>query len=541
MKSLGLIVFFFISLNISAQTTWNGTSWSNGNPNNSTDAIINGNYSTFTNGEFTALNLNITASGILSIDENNTVTVVNNLDNLGSFTIQNSGSLVMVNDTGTVTGNYTMYRHTPDYPVSDINSFYSSPVLESDSMFSDIFNDDDVFYYWDTSASPTYWVQLSDFHFMGTGKGYAIRPDFTSGVIIRTYNGQFNTGDISVPVYFSDSSTSPGQFGYNIIGNPYPSAIDWFAFKADNASILSGTMYYWRQLEGGATNYASDYVAFNSLGVVPFDAATQYIAAGQGFVAKTNTTSSVTFKNSHRVANNNGQFFRPGNQSNSNTNGNIWLDITGGGNSSVTLVGFNANATTAFDSDYDGIFIGGTDPLQLYSMLATEKLLINGNPELVSPNNTAIPIGFKVTAAGDYTISIDNEFINSNYLILLEDTQLNSMTDLRLGDYTFNMTTTTEDNSRFILHFNYDASLSDIEVDTPSNSIYTYFDNENLVIRNNTNYPISLLQLHSIKGDMILSKTDNINQIEMSELTSGIYLLRVSYNNKSKIIRILKK
>ena len=54
---------------------------------------------------------------VFSVDENNTITIVNNLDNLGSFTIQDKGSLIMINDTGIVTGDYTMYRNTPDYPI----------------------------------------------------------------------------------------------------------------------------------------------------------------------------------------------------------------------------------------------------------------------------------------------------------------------------------------------------------------------------------------------------------------------------------------
>jgi len=370
------------------------------------------------------------------------------------------------------------------------------------------------------------------------GKAYSIASTTLIGVVTKVFTGEMNTGDISVPVYYSDSSTSPGQFGYNIIGNPYPSAIDWFAFKNDNASILSGTMYLWRQQSSGNINHASSYIALNSLGVVPYNDANEFIGSVQGFVVKTNATSNVVFKNSHRVDNNN-QFLRNSNQSRVSTSGNSWLKVEGGGMKSTILIGFNSNATSTFDDDYDGAFIGGADSLQLYSLLGSDKLLINGQPELVSPNNVSIPLGMKASSTGNYTLSIEEEFINPNYLIKLEDTETSTITDLKQSDYTFSVTTTAENNSRFIVHYEYDNSLS-VEETIAGTDLKVYFNNNELNILSNRDEQLSIIQIYSLDGKLIQTNSYKPS-LNVENLSSGAYLILINFQEYGTISKLVVK
>lgn len=419
-------------------------------------------------------------------------------------------------------------------------------MIESDSNITSIFNTDDTIFYWDASVSPTYWVFIPHeespgvSNNLGLGRGYAVRADMTTGNITRIFSGEMNTGDVSVPVYYSDSSTSPGQFGYNIVGNPYPSAIDWFAFKADNASILSGTMYVWRQQAIGGINHASSYIALNSLGTVPYEAANEFIGSAQGFVVKTNATSNVVFKNSHRVSNNQ-QFFRNSNDSNRRALGNSWLKLEGATNKSTILIGFNSNATTAFDNDYDGIFIGGTDPLQLFSLNGTDKLLINGQPELTAPNDTSIPLGIKAAVTGNYTISIEEEFIGPEYLIKLEDTQATTITDLRISDYTFAVNSTDEDTSRFIIHYEYDTTLGIMNV-LDEKDFKIFFDNDeqlNIIVEGGKQLPESF-DIYDISGKLLF--TDMYSPLTNTQnIASGIYLIRLNYKNLGTVSKSVVK
>ncbi|MBT8304872.1 MAG: T9SS type A sorting domain-containing protein [Bacteroidia bacterium] len=543
MKACNLLLLFLITIGSFAQTTWDGTSWSSGTPDNTIDAIITGSYDTSLHGEFTAKNLSVAVTGSIIVQPSTSITVHTNLDNLGSFTIEDKGTLLMIDDSGTVFGNYAVNRDTPDYLTIGWTSFFSSPVIEDDSNITSIFNSSDVIFYWDTSISPTNWIFIPHeespgvSNKLGLGKGYAVRSDVETGVITRTFTGELNTGDISLPVYYSDSSTSPGQFGYNIVGNPYPSAIDWFAFKDDNSSILSGTMYLWRQQATGGVNHASSYIALNALGVVPYNSANEFIGSAQGFVVKTNSDSNVVFKNSHRVTNNE-QFFRSGNRR--NTDNNSWLKIEGAGNKSTILVGFHVNATTGFDNDYDGIFIGGTDPLQLYSLNGTDKLLINGLPELVAPNDVSVALGIKSATTGSFTISLEEEFISPDFLIKLEDTQEMIITDLRSIDYTFTVNNTAANESRFVLYYEYDTSLSNDDVQIDENKVKAFFKHDELNIMVNVNMSPSSMSIYDLMGNEILKGAFNSRTLTYG-LSSGIYLIELNFKEYGRVYKTVIK
>jgi hypothetical protein len=77
---------------------------------------------------------------------------------------------------------------------------------------------------------------------MNRGKGYIVRgagTGLTGGTsVIRnaTFTGVPNG---AIPV------TIVGAGRNNLIGNPYPSAIDGAAFIRDNSTVIEGTIYFW--------------------------------------------------------------------------------------------------------------------------------------------------------------------------------------------------------------------------------------------------------------------------------------------------------
>lgn len=82
------------------QTTWNGLTWSNGEPDESLEAKIEGTYSTTTNGEFSARKITIN-SGVLTINSGTTVTVEDEVVNNAASTdlvIENNANLIIVNN-----------------------------------------------------------------------------------------------------------------------------------------------------------------------------------------------------------------------------------------------------------------------------------------------------------------------------------------------------------------------------------------------------------------------------------------------------------
>jgi len=96
-------------------------------------------------------------------------------------------------------------------------------------------NDDD-FYAWDepspgiwvnyknTTVSPTFSTVNNGDNFL-PGKGYMIA--YNSANPIKTFGGDLNAGDVTFNLKNSGSKSWTYNSGWNLIGNPYSSAIDW--------------------------------------------------------------------------------------------------------------------------------------------------------------------------------------------------------------------------------------------------------------------------------------------------------------------------
>jgi len=124
--------------------------------------------------------------------------------------------------------------------------------------------------------------------------GNFIDPDASTSVAV----GTLNQGSIPVKLWWNSSTTlSKVQTGYNLVGNPYASSIDWDKFSQSTSTngiygpSVSATLYVF--------NYSSkNFGAYTALtsGGIGTNNATRYIASGQGFfVQATGSGAALTF------------------------------------------------------------------------------------------------------------------------------------------------------------------------------------------------------------------------------------------------------
>ncbi|MDV7394894.1 hypothetical protein RZS08_26150, partial [Arthrospira platensis SPKY1] len=131
------------------------------------------------------------------------------------------------------------------------------------------------------------------------------------------FNGVVRSGDMSVAV--TKSTSTPG---FNLVGNPYPSALDLVAFHAANSTIIQKNFYFYEHtltsanLDGSNTNYGvltigstvepivpNVYVKATGSQVNATTFASQARAqVGQGFFVRANSSGNVNFTNAMRVA-----------------------------------------------------------------------------------------------------------------------------------------------------------------------------------------------------------------------------------------------
>ena len=223
--------------------------------------------------------------------------------------------------------------------------------------------------------------------------------------------------------------------------------------------------------------------------------------------------------------------------------GKSWFRLTGSMGYSPILIAFIPGATDSYEDTCDGIFINEGSLVEFYSFCESYKLEVQGRSELQPSQQIQIPLGYQVVEAGDYTISMVLEYIDSNFEILLEDTLEDTITDLRISDYTFSVSSPTEGNSRFVVHYNFIAEqvLEAEEYLEVSKNINSYFKNDNLFTNvDNTIREPKRVQLFDILGNEVLNVTFN-KSIQVGNFSSGIYIIKYEMEDYSTLSKKLFK
>lgn len=510
-------------------TTWNGATWTSGAPTSSIKAIIDGNFNTATNGNVSACKCEIKPSRNISIASDTFFDIESNLDNKGNVVIESGGCLVQRNDFAVNSGSLTAKRVTT--PVLHFDYTYWSSPVSGQTLYNLSPNSSDKYF----SFSPTVgnWIYESNANTMQIGKGYIIRAPLSfSTTVPSIYTGQFigtpNNGFLQTPITVSTSDS-------NLIGNPYPSAIDadvFLSFPA-NVPVIGGTIYLWTHntpITAGIYT-ANDYAVYNLVGGVGTHAInlglnntapTGKIASGQGFFIQGLTTGQATFNNSMRVEKLNLNFFK----SSSTTNTTLiekhrfWLNFSNTqGAFKQMLVGYIQGATNELDRSFDGEVLEGESAISLYSLVDTKMLSIQGRA-LPFDLNDIVPLGYSTTIDGDFQINLDNfDGLMDTQDIFLEDKLLNITQNLKLAPYDFNTAVGTF-NDRFQIRFT-NTALSNNQFLTDENNVIVYLKDKKINVISSTENLKTIL-IYDMQGRKV-SENNNLNNKEfnISNVVSG--------------------
>ena len=462
-------------------STWNGISWSNGLPNSNNHIVFNDHYSSSNNINCCSCQINL---GNIVIQEYHNLTITKGLNVIGgSLTFENNSSLIQLDDTAINSGIITYRRQTTDVRNVDY-TYWSSPVEGfTIGAVSPLTLTGKWYSY---NATIDNWKQESATTIMDKGIGYIIRGPETNkapnppSTFKSSFIGKPNNGIITIPV--------DGIGHSNLIGNPYPSAIEADKFIIENNHLIEGTIYFWThntsiQLASNITNgtagsgsytYTSDdYASYNLTGGVAAiqtplisggsntEIPTGKITAGQGFFITCKKPGSGVFKNNMRLdlagnILNNTQFFKSNGATKTNNTiqkNRIWLNLT---NSQAAfkqlLVGYITGATNSYESTYDGETFNNNPYLDFYSQIDTKKLTIQGRA-LPFSETDRIPLGYTTTIEGEFTISIDKTDGLFTYQdIFLNDKLTNTIKDLNASPYVFTTKKGTF-NDRFAISY----------------------------------------------------------------------------------------
>ena len=534
------------------ETIWDGTAWSNTTgPTIGINAIINGNYNTTSNGSFIFKELVVNTGSSLIVNNDSFIEGQSNITNNGVMFIENNGSLVQKDNSASFTGNSLVFKRKTT-PLKQYDyTYWSSPLMNQPLQ---VLSNPSVFY----SFSPLVnnWSNQTENTIMDSGKGYIARApnnlNYTTPQIVEAvFNGIPNNGVINVPII-------KGSGTFNLIGNPYPSAIDidLFLTNPSNQSVINGTIYLWNhntaisnQTVGNSVlNYSSnDYAKYNLTGGVKTTSSgsgsvepTGKIASGQGFFIEANSdlpigNYNVVFDNSMRIKNDNNQFFKT-NLLSVNTTQNsvisieknrIWISISNEqGAFNETLVGYITGATNDYDDQFDGKTFPAGNPINVYSIQNENQLSIQGRSLPFSASDI-VPLGYQSALAGNFTIKIENtDGLFENYTdIYIKDTQLDLIHNLKDSPYLFTTIAGTF-NSRFEIL--YQNALGATNSSFNQNQLVVFNSHDSINV-NAGSAVIESVKVYDINGRQLLDKKAiNSTETKISAFNSKVLFMLIT-------------
>lgn len=279
-------------------------------------------------------------------------------------------------------------------------------------------------------------------------------------------------GNVDKTINFTGNTTASNQTaslsnsgnGWNALGNPFISALDWDLGTWDPNTITTGTVYVWDQ------DYNSgDYRTWNgSTG----DLSDGIIPLGQGFFVQATSVGDFTIPEAARVHDNQA-FYKTGGDNDSSLY--VRLQLDGDNCGSTVFIGFPENGTEIFDYRGDATkrFSSSLSP-QLFVIEDGIELSTNANASLTDEGKI-VPVNLAQMLDGNYTLTISDLAQLPNVKIILEDIKTGIMQDL-IQNHIYNFYASEDDNSeRFLLHFMYSpVGINDNDEPDLVMDIYSY-------------------------------------------------------------------
>lgn len=474
-------------------------------------SISNGHTVTITDNS-TASTLTINPGAHLTLNSGQTLTATK--FNINSDATNGTGTFVDLNSTGGLTVSGT--TNVQQYLTNGRNWYVSSPVSGTTSNVFAASSSYPLYYYDEAHGSTTPWPQITNTStLLGVMTGYVANVA-ASGAVTFT-GGTLNTGSQQITLYRTTGQTKEG---FNLVGNPYPSYINWES--ATKTSLLS-TMWYRTKNSSNAYYVFDTYNAIDHLGTGNNGTAvTQYIPPMQAVWVRVTAgnTGTLGFDNTMRshqdqsVTTN-----RLKAPAEINTLQQVLrLQVSNGINSDEAIVLFNPNASDGYDA-YDSPKMSNNDAAipEIYTLAGTEQVVINGLNS-VTPNEE-LPLGFTTGTSNTFTIKATeiSNFDAETKIVLKDNNLLNTEQELTVGSaysFTSDVASTTD---RFSVIFRTTGAVTGIP---------TAANDPNLLVYRNANNQIAVQIKGQLNDSYALDVYNSVGQrLAGKQVTAGITII----------------
>ena len=374
------------------------------------------------------------------------------------------------------------YKTIPAHGESGGWAFIASPLLantnptEIDDMIAETESNYDLYRF--NQGAELEWENWKShannddhYHFnLKNGQGYLYANAEDVNLIFK---GTFNEGTTKTINLIYEAGAPLA--GWNLVGNPFPMA-----------ATVTGSSYYVMNEEGTAI----DPIPVSAGGTIP--------ACTGILVHATVLGQPVTFTtNSREVSNNNNGLLQIA-VSNANTRSNTVED--------KAVVSFN-------EGDALGKFVFNKDNAQISILQGGEDYAI-----ACAEKRDEMPLNFKAAKNGSYTLSVNPEAVEMEYLHLIDNLTGTDVNLLVTPSYTFEGKT-SDYASRFRLVFSVCG-----DADGDNEEPFAFISNGSIIVLGD--YGNVMLQIVDLTGRVVVS-TEVANNTSINGIASGVYVLRL--------------
>jgi hypothetical protein len=326
-------------------------------------------------------------------------------------------------------------------------------------------------------------------------------------------------GDVIIPVTYSGLHCT----GYNLIGNPYQSRLDFDMLASENT---------WNTKDGYTPSYyvidadKQGYISYSVGASVNPETASRYIHMHQGFFILANQNTTLKFTDAMRVKEETSTF--RGQDEERPNYPLVNLKVTD-----------NANLSDLMTVELGRPELGGAE--KMTELMNAKCLLYARHQEkdysllfLDEPLN-AIPVWFEPQENGTFTMSWSTANGTFSYLHLIDNITGIDVDCLSTDSYSFTAST-SDYKARFKLALSYTGLDEDLEL--KKNDIFAFECNGSLIVNGE-----GLLQLIDMNGRILFA--DNLygvqNTIQLPDVAKGVYVLRLAGSNETQVQKYIIK
>ena len=316
--------------------------------------------------------------------------------------------------------------------------------------------------------------------------------------------GPANTGDINLPVSYTNTG-SPTDDGWSMVGNPYPSSIDWNTGVTRVA--VDDAIYIWNPDLGQYASYVSG---------IGTNGGSNKIASSQAFwVHSTSAINSIQVTEASKVTDD-APFLKQ-------SPTYLTIEAINGYGRDEAIVNFNLNANLGFNGSYDAYKIASVETYRpSVSTLIDDsvELSINQLPE----QGVSVPLKVTSSVSGVHQINFLglSNFTNAS-CILLEDLFTGIIYDLTsTSSITVSISDTTT-IARFLIRFGAQTTtlVSDISCSGLTDG--------SIIITKNSPDPFDIIWKDD-QNNILFSQTNVFGSDSINNLSSGNYIIETLDN-----------